>query len=79
MYNRWEAATVFHQLFICSNAQKLWNTLQRAIGLNIPMGEAQYAAHISVSNNYLAEILKSGIFKLLLQIDRSQKITIAQL
>ena len=66
-----EIETVFHQLFICSNARRLWNILKELTGEIKPESEANYARFISVSNDYIAEIIKCCIFKLLIQIDRS--------
>ena len=61
-----EIETVFHQLFICSNARRLWNILKELTGEIIPESEANYARFISVSNDYIAEIIKCCIFKLLM-------------
>ena len=73
-----ESETIFHQLFICRNAHRLWDTLEKVLGSECPSNDRQYAQCISVSQDYLVETIKSCIFKLLIQIDRSKDMTNAQ-
>ena len=54
-----EVETVFHQLFTCSNARRLWIIFKELMGINIPTNIMQFAQFISVSNDYLVEILKA--------------------
>ena len=73
-----ETETVIHQLFLCQNAKRLWD-----IGHNIMgTGDTIIADHehliitklIEVSPQIANEIIKSVIFKLLIQIDRSSNL-----
>ena len=70
-----EIETVFHQLFKCRNAVKLWQVFKDLVKIDLPATELDYAKLISVSNDYIAETIKACIFKLLIQIDRSVEIT----
>ena len=62
------------QLFLCSNAIRIWNTALNPIGISFPangMSNQSIADLIQVSNDRGLELVKSAIFKLLNQIDRS--------
>ena len=74
-----EIETVFHQLFTCKNAIRFWKILLELTGTCLPSNEEQFALFIAVSGDYLTETIKSCIFKLLIQIDRSCEITHVQL
>ena len=68
-----ESAT--HQLFLCNNAKRIWEIGCKVIGtreLNIIESDLGTLSRlIEVSPNSANEIIKSVIFKLLIQIDRS--------
>ena len=68
-----ESAT--HQLFLCNNAKRIWEIGCKVIGtreLNLTEGDLGTLSRlIEVSPNSTNEIIKSVIFKLLIQIDRS--------
>ena len=67
--------TVIHQLFLCDNAKCIWEIGCKIIGtreFNITEGDhSTFSKLIEVSPHITNEIIKSVIFKLLIQIDRS--------
>ena len=74
-----ESESAIHQLFLCSNAQKIWNIALNIIGdfqLDpiAPPDDNLITNLLQVSSNLVVEIIKSVTFKLLIQIDRSAKI-----
>ena len=79
-----ETETVVHQLFSCLNAKRMWEFIGRAIGRNLIASEdgcpkEKLVELMKVSNDFAFEILKSAIFKLLIQIDRSRYLSINQI
>ena len=69
-----EIESSIHQLFLCSNAIRIWNIALNPIGMSFPangMSNQSIADLIQVSNDLGLELVKSAIFKLLIQIDRS--------
>ena len=70
-----EPETVIHQLFTCRNAKRLWDIRSKITGtgdLNISVrDETSLSKQVEVSQNFPNEIVKSVIFKLLIQIERS--------
>ena len=64
--------TIEHHLFDCSNAKRLWSILGNVTGYT-PL---DFYHAISYDGDIEAELVKSVIFKLLVQIDRSSKLTI---
>ena len=69
-----EIETKEHQLIFCRNASRLWNI---AKSLQIHADEVNYSLKsILVTNDIHYEILKSVIFKMLIQIDRSKDISV---
>ena len=74
-----EAESAIHQLFQCSNARKLWSYVAEFIGLkldnNLPIPDQSVVNLIQVLADITSELIKSVIFKLLIQIDRSVNIT----
>ena len=67
--------TVIHQLFLCDNAKRFWDIGGKIIGTSdfniIEENHLTLSNLIEVSPNITNEIIKSVIFKLLIQIDRS--------
>ena len=68
--------TTIHQLFECRNAIKIWNIYFLCTNLDIKPDDHALSGKdmtnlIEVSNDIILEIVKSVIFKLLIQIDRS--------
>ena len=67
--------TAIHQLFECENAKRIWEIANRLTGakiLNIiEEDQATLAKLIEVSPDIAVEIIKSVIFKFLIQINRS--------
>ena len=79
-----ETETVVHQLFSCLNAKRMWEFIGRAIGRKLIASEddchkEKLVELMTVSNDFAFEILKSAIFKLLIQIDRSRHLSINQI
>ena len=66
---------VIHQLFLCDNARRIWQIGDKVTGTSefkiIDNDHLTLAKLIEVSSNITNEIIKSVIFKLLIQIDRS--------
>ena len=72
-----ETESSIHQLFLCTNAIRIWNTVFNCIETPLLAGgmtNQAIAELIQVSNDLALEIVKSAIFKLLIQIDRSSKL-----
>ena len=73
-----EPETVMHQLFFCNNAKRLWDLGLKITGskdLYLAVDDPSTAAKlIEVSPCIPNEIIKSVIFKLLIQIDRSSNL-----
>ena len=71
-----EPETVIHQLFLCRNAKRIWDIGSKVTGsrdLNInEQDHSTYAKQIEVSQHIPIEIVKSVVFKLLIQINRSK-------
>lgn len=63
-----EVETTFHQLFECQNARRLWDILP---GIKA-IGTIDKYSLLCVGGNIGIEIIKSCIFKALVQIDRSR-------
>ena len=74
-----ETETVFHQLFLCKNAVRFWTIFSEITGKEIPTNVGHFARTISVTNDYLIEVLKACILKLLIQVDRSKDMTLVQI
>ena len=70
-----EPETVTHQLFVCKNAKRIWDIGSKITGtgdLNInEQDRATFSKQIEVTQNIPIEIIKSVVFKLLIQINRS--------
>ena len=71
-----EHESVTHQLLTCINAKRLWSSVAMTLGIELLPNEDQCPSQflvrlIKVTNNTALEIVKSVIFKLLIQIDRS--------
>ena len=66
---------VIHQLFLCDNARRIWKIGDKVTGTSefkiIDNDHSTLTKLIEVSPNITNEIIKSVIFKLLIQIDRS--------
>ena len=72
-----ENESALHQLFLCNNAKRIWNLALGLMGVNprdFQFIDQSIANLIEVSNNVVNEIIKSAVFKLLIQIDRSHKL-----
>ena len=67
-----------HQLFFCNNAKRLWDIGRNVVGTNeLIIAEndlSTISKLIEVSPSIPSEIVKSVIFKLLIQIDRSSNL-----
>ena len=79
-----EPETATHQLVSCINAKNMWTVIGQVIGRpfvscesNCP--EESFASLMKVSNDCVFETVKSVIFKLLIQIDRSRHLNIKQI
>ena len=70
-----EPETVIHQLFTCINAKRIWDIGSKITGLtDFSINEqdhSTFSKQIEVSQHIPIEIIKSVIFKLLIQINRS--------
>lgn len=73
-----EPESVIHQLFTCSNASRIWNNFS-IFGNNHDCHKKAFVNLIAVSNEFAYETVKSAIFKVLIQIDRSRHLSIAQI
>ena len=76
--------TSIHQLFECNNARRIWNTYFLCTNLvtrpdNYVWNGKDMTNLIEVSNDVILEIVKSAIFKLLIQIDRSANLDEVQI
>ena len=73
-----ESESVMHQLFFCNNAKRLWDIGRNVVGTNeLIIAEndlSTISKLIEVSPSIPSEIVKSVIFKLLIQIDRSSNL-----
>ena len=73
-----EPETVMHQLFFCNNAKRLWDIGRKILGAGelslVEQDSSTIANLIEVSPSIINEIIKSVIFKLLIQIDRSSNL-----
>ena len=71
-----EPETVMHQLFTCNNAKRFWDLGSRITGTGdvtvSSLDQSSMSKQLEVSQNMPNEIIKSVIFKLLIQIDRSK-------
>jgi len=79
-----EPETTTHQLVSCINAMNMWTVIGQAVGRQFLVSESNCPDEIlanlmKVSNNSVVEIVKSAIFKLLIQIDRSRHLSIKQI
>ena len=72
-----EREDVAHQLFKCPNSVRFWKIYHELFGGNLERGNP--FTYIDVSNNVLVEVVKSAIFKMLIQIDRSINLTQQQI
>ena len=75
-----ETETAVHQLFLCKNAKRLWDlfgtcTNQLDINKKQTLSDSDIVCLLEVFNDMVSEIVKSVIFKLLIQIDRSAMIS----
>ena len=65
-----------HQLFTCNNAKRFWDLGSRITGTGdvtvSSLDQSSMSKQLEVSQNMPNEIIKSVIFKLLIQIDRSK-------
>ena len=67
-----ESESAIHQLFFCHNAKRIWNIGMQIMNVNdFYYNIESFVKLIEVTNNSINEIIKSAIFKLLIQIDRS--------
>ena len=76
-----EHESVTHQLLTCTNAKRLWSSVATTLGIQLLPNENQCPSQflvklIEVTNDMAFEIVKSVIFKLLIQIDRSRHLSI---
>ena len=73
-----EPETMMHQLFFCNNAKHLWDIGRKILGtgeLSLVEQDSSTVANLKeVSPSIINEIIKSVIFKLLIQIDRSSNL-----
>ena len=78
-----ETETVAHQLVTCNNAKRMWNLVGQSINRQFLQGsyspEENLAKLMVVSSDFAYETVKSVIFKLLIQIDRSRNLSIKQI
>ena len=74
-----EPETVIHQLFICKNAKRIWDIGSKITGSgDLSINEQDhltFSKQIEVSQNIPMEIIRSVIFKLLIQINRSNDLS----
>ena len=70
-----QVESVSHQLFECTNAQRLWDLYSRLTGKSI----RNMLQIIMATERIDVEIVKSIIIKRLIQIDRSKNVNLAQL
>ena len=74
--------SVSHQLLTCSNAKRLWSHLEESLNYKLILNgdpEKSLVKLMEVTNDMPFELVKSVVFKLLIQIDRSRMLTIPQL
>ena len=74
--------SVSHQLLTCSNAKRLWSHLEESLNYKLILNgdpEKSLVQLMEVTNDMPFELVKSVVFKLLIQIDRSRMLTIPQL
>ena len=73
-----EPETVIHQIFICSNAKRIWDIGRKIIGTGdltiVDHDQSTLSKLVEVSPLIPNEIIKSVIFKLQIQIDRSSNL-----
>ena len=79
-----EPETTTHQLVTCINAINMWTSIGQVIGRPFLSSESScpeenFANLMKVSNDSLFEIVKSAIFKLFIQIDRSKRLSMKQI
>ena len=74
-----QTESAIHQLFQCNNAKRLWSYAYEILGLSFNdqtlISNLEIVNLIQVSSDLIAEVIKSVIFKLLIQIDRSVNIS----
>ena len=74
-----ESESVLHQLFLCTNAQKIWSIgseVMNSVDPSSPRTNIEFCTNmIEVSKDTTTEIIKAVILKLLIQIDRSKDIS----
>ena len=73
-----ETETAIHQLYMCSNAKRIWNIGRKLLGSGelslVDNDQSTFVKLIEISPQIPNEIIKSVIFKLLIQIDRSRNL-----
>jgi len=67
--------TVIHQLWGCSNANKIWKYASMFIGKRLEEWVKDIGDLIPYNNNAAIELIKSQCFRYLIQLDRSASIT----
>ena len=76
-----ETESITHQLLMCVNAKRLWSHLEQSLDYKVIVNEDPEQSLVKlmeVTNNMPLELVKSVVFKLLIQIDRSQMLTTIQ-
>ena len=73
-----EPESVIHQLYTCRNASRIWKSFS-IFRNNDDCFKKAFVNLITVSNDNAFETVKSAIFKALIQIDRSQHLSIEQI
>ena len=66
---------------MCVNAKRLWSHLEQSLDYKVIVNEDPEQSLVKlmeVTNNMPLELVKSVVFKLLIQIDRSQMLTTIQ-
>ena len=73
-----EPESVIHQLYTCRNTSRIWNSFS-IFRNNDDCYKKSFVNLITISNDNAFETVKSAIFKVLIQIDRSQHLSIEQI
>ncbi|MBM3938809.1 MAG: hypothetical protein FJ333_09195 [Sphingomonadales bacterium] len=71
-----EIETVFHQLFQCRNAKRMWMLYTALSGHIVDISGERIRNMLGFSGSYPLELIKGVIFKFLIQIDRSRHVAI---
>ena len=74
-----EREGVAHQVFNCPNSVRFWNIYHELFGGNLEYGLSNPFTYMDISNNIVVEVVKSAIFKMLIQIDQSINLTQQQI